>query len=165
MARPCRRSPRATREPKQQAARGALVRPPPAYGKRQKNAARGRRAVLCASLLRPARLLERSMDRQAAVSSKIAKRDDRASTNLASSGTPIPLNASRERFSLTGSRSVDLIKGLSSPLLCAPARRPAHLLGYLASPRLGCSAPAWHLPGTCLAPTWHLLGTCFGAPL
>jgi hypothetical protein len=33
-------------------------------------------------------------------------------------------------------RSVDLAGGLSSPLLCAPARRPAHLLGCSASPRL-----------------------------
>ena len=50
-----------------------------------------------------------------------------------------PLNANRERFSLMGSRSVDLDKGLSSPLLCVPARRPAHLLGcsaFLASPQL-----------------------------
>jgi hypothetical protein len=38
-----------------------------------------------------------------------------------------------------GSRFVGLDKGLSSPLLCAPARRPAHLLGCsacLASPQL-----------------------------
>jgi hypothetical protein len=58
-------------------------------------------------------------------------------------------------------RSVGLVKGLSSPLLCAPAWRPAHLLGYLASPRLDCpgtfSAPAWHLLGICLASAWHLL--------
>ena len=52
-------------------------------------------------------------------------------------------------------RSADLVKGLSSPLLCAPAWRPAHLLGYLASPRLAAcrlstySASAWHLPGGC----------------
>jgi hypothetical protein len=70
-----------------------------------------------------------------------------------------PLNANRERFSLMGSRSADLVKGLSSPLLCAPAWRPAHLLDYLASPRLGCLPPR-HLLGTCLALAWHLLGTC-----
>jgi hypothetical protein len=35
-----------------------------------------------------------------------------------------------------GSRSVNLVEGPPSPLLCAPARRPARLLGYLASPRL-----------------------------
>jgi hypothetical protein len=44
-------------------------------------------------------------------------------------------------------RSADLVKGLSSPLLCAPARRPAHLLGCLTSPRLAA----------CLA-------ACVGAP-
>jgi hypothetical protein len=47
-----------------------------------------------------------------------------------------------------GSRSADLVTGLSSPLLCAPARRPAHLLGCSASPRLAA----------CLA-------ACVGAPL
>jgi hypothetical protein len=76
-----------------------------------------------------------------------------------------------------GSRSADLDKGLPSPLLCAPARWPAHLLGCsarLASPRLDACrlstcAPArhmlgiWHLPGTSC---WHLRGiACFGVPL
>jgi hypothetical protein len=45
-------------------------------------------------------------------------------------------------------RSANPVKGLSSPLLCAPARRPAHLLGCSTSPRLAA----------CLA-------ACFGAPL
>jgi hypothetical protein len=45
-------------------------------------------------------------------------------------------------------KSVDLVRGLSSPLLCAPARRPAHLLGCSTSPRL-TACPA----------------ACFGAPL
>jgi hypothetical protein len=75
-----------------------------------------------------------------------------------------PLNANRERFSLMGSRSVDLVKGLSSPLLCAPARRPAHLLGCsagLASPQLlaqllrrGTTRPRLCSYPSCL----HLLG-------
>jgi hypothetical protein len=55
-------------------------------------------------------------------------------------GTSNPLEVKRKRFPPMGSRSVDLVKGLSSPLLCAPAaRRPAHLLGCsacLASPQL-----------------------------
>jgi hypothetical protein len=118
----------------------------------------GRRAVLCASLLRLARLLERSVDRQTAVGSKIAKRETAPRQTLLQVEPPIPLHENRKRFSLM-SRSVDLVKGLSSPLLCAPARRPPHLLGYLASPRLGCLLPQ-HLLGTCLVPAWHeLLGT------
>jgi hypothetical protein len=151
--------------------RGARKAPPPAYGKRQNAAGAGVLLLLCAGLLRLARLLERPMDRQAAVSSKTAKGDDRASTKFASSGTPIPLNASRERCSLMGSRSVDLVKGLSSPLLCAPARRPAHLLATwhrlvsAACCLSTCSAPAWHLPGTYLAFAWHLLrGTTSSLP-
>jgi hypothetical protein len=40
-------------------------------------------------------------------------------------------------------RSVNLVKGLPSPLLCAPAWRPAHLLGCSTSPRLAaCLAAA-----------------------
>ena len=39
-------------------------------------------------------------------------------------------------------RSVDLVKGLSSPLLCAPAWRPAHLLGCSTSPRLAACLAA-----------------------
>jgi hypothetical protein len=80
---------------------------------------------------------------------------------------PIPLNANRERFSLMGSRSADLVEGLPSPLLCAPARRPAHLLGYLASPRLGCLLPRLPASGHhLLATTWPRLCTpaaCTGA--
>jgi hypothetical protein len=45
-------------------------------------------------------------------------------------------------------RSANLAKGLSSPLLCAPARRPARLFGCSTSPRLAA----------CLA-------ACVGAPL
>jgi hypothetical protein len=73
-----------------------------------------------------------------------------------------PLNANAKRIRFRGKRSVDLVGG-SSPLLCAPARRPAHLLGYLASPRLAAcrlgtySASTWHLLGTSLALAWHLL--------
>ena len=39
-------------------------------------------------------------------------------------------------------RSANLVKGLSSPLLCAPACRPAHLLGCSASPRLAACLAA-----------------------
>jgi hypothetical protein len=63
-------------------------------------------------------------------------------------GTSDPLEVKRKRFSPVGPRSVDLVTGLSSPLLCAPARRPAHLLGCSASPRRAA----------CLA-------ACVGAPL
>jgi hypothetical protein len=112
---------------------------PPAYGEIQ-NAARGhRRAVLYACLLRLARLLERSVDRQTAISCKIAKRETAPQQALLQVELPIPLEVSRGRFPLMGSRSVGLDKGLSSPLLCTPARRPAHLLGCsacLASPQL-----------------------------
>jgi hypothetical protein len=83
----------------------------------------------------------------------------------------------RSRRSNTGSRSVDLAEELPSPLMCAPARRPAHLLGYLASPRLGCLLPrlpasghhllAGHLasPVSCV-PQLHalVLVRLFGAP-
>ena len=56
-------------------------------------------------------------------------------------GTSNPLEVKRKRFSPVGSRSVDLVTGLSSPLLCAPARRPAHLLGCSTSPRLAACLP------------------------
>jgi hypothetical protein len=50
----------------------------------------GRRAVLWASLLRLARLLERSVDRQAAVGSKIAKTETAPRQNLLQVEPPIP---------------------------------------------------------------------------
>jgi hypothetical protein len=64
------------------------------------------------------------------------------------------------------------VEELSSPLLCAPARRPAHLLGYFASPRLGCLLPRLPASGhraplaTCSLATWPCLRTpaaCTGA--
>jgi hypothetical protein len=62
-------------------------------------------------------------------------------------------------------RPADLVKGLSSPFLCAPAWRPAHLLGYLASPRLGLLPR--HLLGTCLAPAsgYHWLADRLALPV
>jgi hypothetical protein len=56
---------------------------------------------------------------------------------------PIPWSeVKRKRFSPVGSRSVGLAAGLSSPLLCAPAWRRAHLLGCSTSPRLAACPPA-----------------------
>jgi hypothetical protein len=99
-----------------------------AYGKRQ-NAARGRRAVLCASLLRPARLLERLVDRQAAVKSKIGKREPRLDKLL----LQVELRRKRPRDPLTSSRSY----------LRPSCARP------LGGPRI--SSVAWHRLG-CLQP-------------
>jgi hypothetical protein len=64
-----------------------------------------------------------------------------------------PLEVNRKRFPPVGSRSVDLVAGLSSPLLCAPAWRPAHLLGCSTLPR----------PAACLAAA--SASCCLGAPL
>jgi hypothetical protein len=66
---------------------------------------------------------------------------------------PNPLEVNRKRFPPVGSRSADLVAGLSSPLLCAPAWWPAHLLG--------CST--WPRPAACLAAT--SASCCLGAPL
>ena len=71
-----------------------------------------------------------------------------------------------QNSNVNSARSVDLVKGMSSPLLCAVRARLAvrasppatwHRL-VLAACRLGtCSSPGWHLPGTYLALAWHLL--------
>jgi hypothetical protein len=53
-----------------------------------------------------------------------------------------PPEGKRERFSSRGLRSVNPVTGLSSPLLCAPACRPAHLLDCSASPRLAACPAA-----------------------
>jgi hypothetical protein len=89
---------------------------------------------------------------------------------LASKNYPLKIYA-RRNYIIT--KSVDLVRGLSSPLLCAPARRPAHLLGCSASPRLdacpaACSArrPLVWLHSCLLRGTTRLrLAACFGAPL
>ena len=76
-----------------------------------------------------------------------------------------PPGGKRERFSSRGLRSANLVAGLSSPLLCAPARLsarapPPRLLGIASS---GC------LPRQLLAPlgvaSSGCLAACFGAPL
>jgi hypothetical protein len=69
-------------------------------------------------------------------------RQSKSLAETASRTYPLKTTVSR-RIRFRGSRSVDLVKGLSLPLLCAPAWRPAHLLGCLllawaAWLRLGC---------------------------
>jgi hypothetical protein len=119
---------------------------PPAYGKRQ-NAARGLRAVLCASLLALARLLERPVDRQAAAKSKTGKREPRLDNLL----LQVELRRKRPRHPLTSSQgylrpscarplgglriSSDawhrlscLLRGATRPRLCAPVACTSQVL-------------------------------------
>jgi hypothetical protein len=104
---------------------------PPAYGKEQNAGLRSRRAVLLARWLRPALAKGSywlSLDLAANLLSRRFRWIPKIEVELRSP------ELKRER----PVRSVDLVEGPSSPLLCAPAWRPARLLGYLASPRLGC---------------------------
>jgi hypothetical protein len=64
-----------------------------------------------------------------------------------------PLRSTARRTGLV-LRSVDLAGGLSSPLLCAPARRPAHLLGCSASHRLAAC------PAACVGEPLDSLSLC-----
>jgi hypothetical protein len=126
---------------------------------------RSRRAVLCASLLRLAFAKESywlSLDWRSILKTELF-------SNRRFCWVPIEVEhrspeLKRLRRKRPG-RSADLVKGLCSPLLCAPAGRLP-----LAGPRN--SSATWHrlvsaacCLGTCSAPARHLLGTCFGAPL
>jgi hypothetical protein len=116
-------------------------------GKKQSTGLKGPRTVLLASLLRPARLLERSpVDRQTSVD-WLCKLESKKLDRLASKN--YPLNSTAKRFRFRGSRSVDLVGPLrSSPL------RPS------------CARP---LGGPCISSaTWHRLvsaACCLGCLL